>query len=317
MKRFLAVFFFLASLSALVYVETEAQAQVAQLARPFNGYVNKAVASTLSKRLASLGFAANDPIYAATMTAAQTTLQGAIAVGSVASTVAAIGTAPVWLSVALGLGAAYEIYDFTMGSHTWKAQPGTQISLAPAGTYVTAAPAPPIQPQTEVIALPQLPNDYSNPGVGNALMFPSDQPLCATVSMTAQYASPITGRDASLASYKTTTVCGSSQQQLRDLAYNQFAYVQISAYNGDVTGEAVYTLQSITDFGASGPTKVSCSINPYSCPQSIQYSYVEQKTVTYKRDSMVYSQYGSISYPKTVNSFTYNVFNNPDRKSVV
>ncbi|WP_157265658.1 hypothetical protein [Thiobacillus thioparus] len=308
MKRFLAVFFLLASVSALVYVETEAQAQVSPLFRPFNGYVNKAVASSIAAKLGKLGLQPSDPLYAYTLAGSQAVVGGAIVAGSVASTVAAIGTAPVWLSVALGLGAAYEIYDFTMGSKTWKAQPNSQITLAPVGTYVTASPAPPTQPQTEVVALPQLPNDYSNPGVGNAIMYPSDMPICASVSMTFQYPAPMTTLDASLASYKTATVCGASQQAVRDMAYNQYAYVVIRDYNG-TDAYATYTLQSIVNFGASGPTKISCSINPYTCPQGLQYSYAEQKTVNYKKDSTASG--GSIVYPSNVVTFTYTIFNNP------
>lgn len=308
MNRILAVFFLLASVSALVYVETEAQAQVAQLVRPFNGYVNKAVASSIAAKLGKLGLQPSDPLYAYTLAGSQAVVGGAIVAGSVASTVAAIGTAPVWLSVALGLGAAYEIYDFTMGSKTWKAQPNSQITLAPAGTYVTASPAPPTQPQTEVVALPELPNDYSNPGVGNAIMYPSDMPICASVSMSFQYPAPMTTLDASLASYKTATVCGASQQAVRDMAYNQYAYVVIRDYNG-TDAYATYTLQSIVNFGASGPTKISCSINPYTCPQGLQYSYAEQKTVNYKKDSTASG--GSIVYPTNVVTFTYTIFNNP------
>lgn len=272
MKRFLAVFFLLASLSALVYVETEAQAQVAQLVRPFNGYVNKAVASTLSKRLTALGFAANDPIYAATMTAAQTTLQGAVAVGSVASTVAAIGTAPVWLSVALGLGAAYEIYDFTMGSNKWKADAGSSsVAVSPkssAGATVVEIPAPSLDWSTPPAVMPY---DFAAPGVGNSISYASDLPMCGTVNPTGNfpYGSPYLK-----GSY---TVCGRSLEDLKAQAYLFYQNYMIRKLN--------YSTFSITSLSKSGVTSdgavSTCPVNPLTCPQGVVYTYEDAYTGSY------------------------------------
>lgn len=307
MSRLLAFLVLVLSLGSFVYVEKQAHAQALQLIKPFTGTVNKAVASTLGKRLNNLGFAVNDPIYGATLATASTVVNGAVATGSVAATVAAVGTAPAWLSVALGLGAAYEIYDFTMGSKTFKAQPSNLINVA-SGTVNVQAAQPAVIPQTEIVTPPPLATDYANPGVGNAIVYPSDAPICATISMSG-VTSPITGVDATMVSFKTATVCGATQQALRDLAYNQYAYVAINSYNGaDTMGQ--FWLQSFTNYGSSGPTKTACTINALTCPQGIQYAYTEQKTVNIKRQSLTYPG-DPPTFTNTVNTFNYYIFNNP------
>lgn len=293
MNRILAVFFLLASLSALVYVETEAHAQVAQLARPFNGYVNKAVASTLSKRLTSLGFAANDPIYAATMTAAQTTLQGAVAVGSVASTVAAIGTAPVWLSVALGLGAAYEIYNFTMGQYDFKADAQTQKVTIESGT-ITKAPPPPAPFTGAVGTFPTaMPYDYSDPGVGQVLKYPNDQRICATYQ----------GTD--YPSNSTATFCANSLPDLLDQVKTKYAQ-GIANFIQSYTSVGS-TLRTYTAASSSGPTKTACSLSPLVCPEGVVYAYVQQFQIDFIGPSgQVVAPIGGLV------AYSYRVFNNPN-----
>lgn len=133
-------------------------------------------------------------------------------------------------------------------------------------------------------------------------------PICATISMSG-VTSPITGVDATMVSFKTATVCGATQQALRDLAYNQYAYVAINSYNGaDLYGQ--FWLQSFTNYGSSGPTKTACTINALTCPQGIQYAYTEQKTVNYKRQSLSYPG-DPPTFTNTVNTFNYYIFNNP------
>lgn len=285
-----------------------AQAQVVQLAKPFTGVVNKAVATTLSRRLTTMGFAANDPIYTATMAGAETVVGGAVAAGSVAATIAAIGTAPVWLSVALGIGAAYEVYDFTMGSNMWKADAGSySVTVAPAGTYVQSVPPPDLASSFELSFPPALPVDYGNPGVGKAIAYPSDLPICATYT-TNNITSPIGAVDTTLVGYKSATICGMTAESVRDQAFNQMMYLAVRAYNVEDVSY-IYSLFAVNHVGASGPTKIVCTINAYTCPQGFQYAYSEFKSF----DAQKYTKSTGTTVHTYFNNaaFNYSIFNNP------
>ncbi|MDP2031449.1 MAG: hypothetical protein Q8K12_17585 [Thiobacillus sp.] len=303
---FLAIFL---AFSMLVYVEVQAQA--VQLVKPFTGTVNKAVSSTLSKRLKSMGFAANDPIYGATMATAQNVVGLAVVGGSVAATVAAVGSAPVWLSIALGLGAAYEVYDFTMGSKTWKPEPSYKVVQMPLGTYVKASPAPQIIQPSDLTTLPVLANDYANPGIGNALAYPSDQPVCALVSMSfisMQYHATVYG---SLANLRSATVCGSDEVQVTAMALNQYIYISNKVYNDPSIGNGSQvgtgTLLARTPLSSSGPTKIACTINAYTCPNGVQYSFTRVFT---DQSHNVWPGVNPVIYTSN-NTVTFTMFNNP------
>ncbi|MBT9540266.1 hypothetical protein [Thiobacillus sp.] len=289
MTRSIAAFFLLiSSIGVLVYVEKEAQAQALQLAKPFTGKVNKAIASTLGKRLNTMGFAANDPIYTATLASAETVVGGAIAAGSVAATVASIGTAPVWLSVALGLGAAYEIYDFSMGQFEVKAvSPASTVQISQ-GTITHAPALPPPFTGTDYSVVPtDLPYDYADPGVGNAIQYPSDQKICAT--MTGGFTA-------------SGTYCGNTTQEIFDQVYKRHIHSIIST---EITNRHALTI-NIVDGYTSGPTKVVCTISPLICPDGIRYAYSRYQTVNYTFDD--YGTPGSGTDPSTL---TYYIFNNP------
>lgn len=271
-------------------------AQSSALTKPFNGYINKAVSNTIVKKLQTMGFAANDPIYGITLAAAETTLAAATVGGSVAATVGAIGSAPVWLSVALGLGAVYEIYDFTMGQYAFHAVPGTNTVQLRAGT-VNVTPAPPPAWTSPFAVPPVLPTDWADPGVGNQVKYPNDLKLCASFS--------IIGVGTFGPVLKTTgTVCGNTVAQLDEQVATYFYTAIAMGYNGTYGG-ATYQVNSVTLNSTAGPTKISCAISPLICPEGVRYQY--DKFYTTNRSNNV--------EPGTVNVATryqYFVFNNPN-----
>lgn len=285
MRRAIVVFLLGLSLCSLVVVEAHSQAL--QLAKPFTGKINKAIASTLGKRLNTMGFAANDPIYAATMSGAQTVVGGAVVAGSVAATVAAIGSSPVWLSVALGLGAAYEIYDFSVGQFELKATAGLPTVQISSGT-ITHAPALPAPFSGEYLVVPtNLPYDYADPGVGNAIQYPSDQKICAT--MTGGFAA-------------SGTYCGNSTQEIFDQVYKRQMHAMI---NFELNTRQALSIELVQGF-TSGPTKVVCTISPLICPDGIRYAYSRYYTVNYSFDN-----YGTPGYGTDTATLAYYIFNNP------
>jgi len=81
----------------------------------FSGSVNKAVAQTIEKTAIRRGFAANDPRVASTYTGVAGV--AATIAADVAMTVATAATAPVWLSVAAGLGAAAIVGGLAYGAY--------------------------------------------------------------------------------------------------------------------------------------------------------------------------------------------------------
>lgn len=81
----------------------------------YSGAVNKAVAQTVEKAAIRRGFAANDPKVLATFSSVATIASGVAA--DVAVTAAAAASAPVWLSVAAGLGAAAIVGGLAYGAY--------------------------------------------------------------------------------------------------------------------------------------------------------------------------------------------------------
>jgi hypothetical protein len=97
---------------ALVMLSVVARAD-AQALPAFSGAVNKAVAKVVEKTAARRGFAANDPRYTATLAA----MSGeAATVAGVVTAAAVAGSAPVWVTVAAGLGAAAIVGGLVFGA---------------------------------------------------------------------------------------------------------------------------------------------------------------------------------------------------------
>lgn len=126
MKRIRKFIICICLLSMVVY-QTTAQAQ-AMLAPVENFVVNRAVGSVITRVALSRGFAANDPRIAATLAgvgSASTAL-------NVAATVAGVGLslagAPVWLTIAAGLGV------FAVGAAIVAATAGNNSSISIDGT---------------------------------------------------------------------------------------------------------------------------------------------------------------------------------------
>lgn len=288
MKRILAVLALMLAVSAFVY--SEVQAQALQLAKPFTGKINKAVASSLGKRLNTMGFAANDPIYGATLAAAETVVAGSIAAGSVAATVAAVGSAPVWLSVALGIGAAYEIYDFSVGQFEVKADAATQrVSLA-SGTIYKAPPLP--APYTPVYSeIPtDLPYDYADPGVGNRIAYPNDQKICAVAG--------------------AAVLCGNTVAEIENQAFIRYVAGLVPTYNYN-NGNESKVLTSNVPSVSSGPTKVVCTLSPINCPEAIRYNYSRSFTTNYTLTYYLPPP-AQVIPVSTTTSYSFSIFNNPN-----
>lgn len=271
-------------------------AESSLLTKPFNGYINKAVSQTIVKKLKTMGFAANDPIYGITLAAAETTLAAVTVASSVAATTAAVGTAPVWLSVALGVGAAYEIYDFAMGQYDFHALPSTNTVQLRTGT-VNVTPAPPpawISP----IAVPAvLPTDWADPGVGSPVQYPNDLKLCSTFS--------IIGVGTFGPVLKTSgTVCGNSVAELEQQVATYFYTAHALGLNG-VFGGGTYRVNSVTLNSTAGPTKISCALSPLICPEGVKYQF--DKFYTTVRSNNV--EPGSTT---VATRYQFFVFNNPN-----
>lgn len=102
------IFFLLMAMS--ICVRADAQALPA-----YRGLVNKSVGQTIEKTALRRGFAANDPRMAATYTGVSVAAAGIAADVAVAAATAA--TAPVWLTVAAGLGAAVVVGGLAYGAY--------------------------------------------------------------------------------------------------------------------------------------------------------------------------------------------------------
>lgn len=303
----LAVVCLALSIGAFFYVENQAQAQALQLAKPFTGQVNKTISGALSKRLNNMGFASNDPIYAATMAASQNVVQLALVGGTVATTVAAVSTAPVWLSVALGLGAAYEIYDFTMGKLDFNADvaTGPYLQATASGSspvsYVPPGPAPEI---TSPLVVNPWPHNYADVPVGQMVVRPSDMSVCAYIG--------------------AYHFCGPDVATLRAQAYtihhNGMAASGTISTSG--TLRTVYTPEEVIFLSQSGPTVVSCTISK-TCPEAINHRYIESYNL--RLDALKQYQEGGVWYDYVyepgetppadmivAKTLTYFVYPNPD-----
>lgn len=284
-------------------------AQSSALTKPFNGYINKAVSNTIVKKLQTMGFAANDPIYGITLAAAETTLAAATVGGSVAATVGAVGSAPVWLSVALGIGAVYEIYDFTMGEKTFHVAPGAKAVFVSAVAPVISAPQPaPIPAADWQVAPTVFPVDYADPGIGTVIKYPNDLPLCATVSIDAPNAG---------AGKRNATYCGSSLQQLQDLAFIPYKAVIVATNYQRQTTTYIesMTITAVAFQSNQGPTKTSCAISPLICPEGIAYAFTKAYVVTrvyhYEKSPNTYNEAPKNTTYNDATSYTLMVFNNP------
>lgn len=120
----------------------------AQALPAFTGVVNKVLGKVIQQTGLRRGFAANDPRMATTMTGAATVAASVAA--DVAVTAATAASAPVWLSVAAGLGAAavvgglaYGAYKLFFDDSSSQAgftvqKAGTGGGSAPVGTVVSA-----------------------------------------------------------------------------------------------------------------------------------------------------------------------------------
>lgn len=87
----------------------------AQALPAFTGAVNKIIAKTIEKTGLRRGFAANDPRFASTYSGVAGT--AAIVAGQVAAGAATAASAPVWLTVAAGLGAAAVVGGLAYGAY--------------------------------------------------------------------------------------------------------------------------------------------------------------------------------------------------------
>lgn len=282
-------------------------AESSLLTKPFNGYVNKAVSNTIVQKLKTMGFAANDPIYGITLAAAETTIAVATVGGSVAATVGAVGSAPVWLSVALGLGAAYEIYDFAMGRYDYHAIPSTPSFQVTSGT-ISVALAPPPAPVSPINTDPfPLPTDWSDPGIGVRVAYPSNMKFCATYSV-AYGNEPVPTNPVRRAS--SGTVCGDGQAEVQQQAYSYFMNGYVGFNRTSPSGFFTYSMLALSQIAQSGPTKISCTINSLNCPEGIGYTHTKNYNMTYRTvDHRVTPN--SISDLTTTASYTYVIFNNP------
>jgi hypothetical protein len=135
-----------------VLVQQQVQAQ-AQLAVPVASFaLNRALAGVITRTAITRGFAANDPIILSTLTG----IGRATTAANVASTVAGVGLAvagaPVWLSVAAGLGILALGVTLAMGTQTMTLQQtssGNQLVFS--GTQAFAPPYTPVS-GTEVFS---------------------------------------------------------------------------------------------------------------------------------------------------------------------
>lgn len=292
MKRALIFLAFTPALFSISISESQALLVTA----PFNGYVNKSIAQTITKKLYSRGVLPNDPAYLATLSTAESVIAVASAAGSVAATVGAIGSAPVWLSVALGIGAAYEVYDFTMGQFAFHVPPSATTVQMQTGT-VNITPPPPAAWTSYTSVPPVLPTDWADPGVGNSVAYPNDLKLCSTFS--------IIGVGTFGPVLKTSgTVCGNTVAEIDQQVATYFYTANAMGYNGTYGG-ATYTVNSITLNSTAGPTKISCAISPLICPEGVRYQY--DKFYTTNRSNSV--DPGSVNVATRYQHF---VFNNPN-----
>lgn len=99
--RRVVVFVFILTMLA----QQQAMANVALAAKPVSNYVvNRMINGTITKVAARRGFAANDPIIAQTQASVSQSLTAVNTVSALAGVGLAIVGAPVWLTVAAGLG---------------------------------------------------------------------------------------------------------------------------------------------------------------------------------------------------------------------
>lgn len=95
---------FMLFMCCLMLVQQQSFAQAQAVAPVANFVVNRAVAGSLTRVAITRGFAANDPRIAATMVGVGTSMTAVNVVATVGGVALAVAGAPVWLTVAGGLG---------------------------------------------------------------------------------------------------------------------------------------------------------------------------------------------------------------------
>ncbi len=128
----------------------------AQVAKPFSGFINSAVGGAIEKSLIRRGFAANDPLIAKTLTATANVVDVTAATSGVAITVAAIAGAPVWATVAVGLGVAA-----IGGGIAWGVYKMIQKPIAPARGQTPVEAVSIVD--TESVSANKIPNYFTRP----------------------------------------------------------------------------------------------------------------------------------------------------------
>lgn len=276
-----------------LFVPVIAYSQAAQLAKPFTGVVNIAVARALKQKMLAAGATAEK--ITATTSAASNVIQLAVVGGTVATTVAAVGTAPVWLSVAMGLGALYEIYDFTMGSKDFRVAPAQTQVVVTSGTQKIALPPPTPIPVNQPLSIPPLlPADYADPGIGVAVKYPNNFPICATTSTTTQTS---TGGGTTTSTVKN--ICGASVADIESQAQQWMIRDHVTRW----TASGYVTFSGLNQTAFTGPTKTSCTLSPLICPEGVIYANTRSFTGTVTNSS------GTVQPVNALVSFS--IFNNP------
>lgn len=138
-----------------VLVQQQAQAQALPVAPLFTGVVNRVVGKAIATNLARRGIsvAANDAVFANTMAFVGKAANDASYASAAVTTVATLAGAPVWLTVALGVGALAAVGAVSWGLYKLSQSSGPEtnpngsptplaLSLAPASPSTSPPPSP-------------------------------------------------------------------------------------------------------------------------------------------------------------------------------
>lgn len=191
-KRIVLIF----SLTSVLFQQQVYASPALALAPVFEGVVNRAVGKAIVMNLERRGvmYAANDAVFARTMTYVGNAANDAMWASTAVTTIAAVAGAPVWLTCALGVGAvaavgavAWGAYKLTQESATVPGPNGQETpKLMPNGQPEPAALTLSIATATDNPTTPQ-----PVPGAGAIQLYRS--PLCNASLSSECAAQPVAG----------------------------------------------------------------------------------------------------------------------------
>ena len=182
---------FMVCMCCLMLVQQQQSFAQAQAAAPVaNFVVNRAIAGSLTRVAIARGFAANDPRIAATMVGVGSSMTAVNVVATVGGVALAVAGAPVWLTVAGGLGILAIGAAIVAGTTELKVDGGV-VTVSNGAPALPAYVPPPTNflpsTDTDYVQIAQLIADgsklYRSPETSGSICTPGSGKPCTTLEL--------------------------------------------------------------------------------------------------------------------------------------